>query len=70
MVSSFETAKTAPFNERGEHVAKDIKESCNRLELKTGPWSSWLTPCEAKRRFPHAEEIAGSNPAGPTTLLR
>ena len=32
-----------------------------------GPWSSWLTPFEAKRRFPHAEEIAGSNPAGPTT---
>ncbi len=32
-----------------------------------GPWSSWLTPFEAKRRFPHAEEIAGSNPDGPTT---
>ncbi len=32
-----------------------------------GPWSSWLTQFEAKRRFPHAEEIAGSNPAGPTT---
>ena len=47
-------------------VTKDIKESCNRLGFEKGPWSSWLTPFEAKRRFPHAEEIAGSNPAGPT----
>jgi len=48
-------------------VTKDIKESCNRLGFEKGPWSSWLTQFEAKRRFPHAEEIAGSNPAGPTT---
>jgi hypothetical protein len=47
-------------------VTKDIKESCNRLGFEKGPWSSWLTPFEAKRRFPHAEEIASSNPAGPT----
>ena len=50
-------------------VTKDIKESCNRLGFEKGPWSSWLTPFEAKRRFPHAEEIAGSNPAGPTTKI-
>ena len=50
-------------------VTKDIKESCNRLGFEKGPWSSWLTPVEAKRRFSHAEEIAGSNPAGPTTRL-
>jgi len=50
-----------------KHVTKDIKESGNRLGLEKDPWSSWLTPFEAKRRFPHAEEIAGSNPAGPTT---
>ena len=30
-----------------------------------GPWSSRLT-LEADGRFPHAEEVAGSNPAGPT----
>ncbi len=47
-------------------LQKDIKEPFNRLGLRMGPWSSWLTPVEAKRRFPHAEEIAGSTPAGPT----
>ena len=64
---NFETCKTGFPSSGEEYITKDIKESFYRLGLERGPWSSWLTLFEAKRRFPHAEEIAGSNPAGPTS---